>query len=496
MIGVTSYGAYIPRLRLNRKAIVKSMGWLTPAIGATSLGERSFCNWDEDSLTMAVAASRDCLRGADKAALDAVYLCSTTLPFADRLNAGVLKTALNLSDEIQAADITSSLRAGTTALMESLSVVRSGDRRHVLVSATDKRLARTANFYEMWFGDGAAALVVGDQGVIAEYVGGHSVTCYFVDHYRGAHNRYDYVWEERWVRDEGDSKIIPRAVSGLFDKLSIISMDHVDKLVFPCFFAGEHHKIGKRLGAEPEKVVDNLHERCGETGAAHPLVMFVYALQEANPGDRILLVGFGQGCDALYFRVTDAIQQMLPRRGAKGCLKNKKSMDNYPKFLKFRELLQTEMGIRAEAPTQTAMTVLWRKRDMLLGLVGGRCTRCGTPQFPRMDVCVNPRCKARRSQEPYEFADVPARVNSFTGDRLTVSVDPPAVYGMIQFEGGGRFMADFTDCDISELHVGQQVAMSFRKRYDDEERGFTGYFWKAVPVNEEGAGGPSGQRGE
>ncbi|MDQ7785610.1 MAG: SDR family NAD(P)-dependent oxidoreductase, partial [Desulfomonilaceae bacterium] len=160
----------------------------------------------------------------------------------------------------------------------------------------------------------------------------------------------------------------------------------------------------------------------------------------------------------------------------------KKTVDNYPKFLKFRDLLETEMGIRAEIPTQTAMTVLWRNRKMLLGMVGGKCTKCGTAQYPRMDVCVNPDCGAVHTQEDYEFADVPARVKSFTGDLLAVSIDPPAIYGMVQFEGGGRYMADFTDCEISEVKVGQPVSLAFRRRYVDRDRGFTGYFWKAVPM--------------
>jgi NAD(P)-dependent dehydrogenase (short-subunit alcohol dehydrogenase family)/putative sterol carrier protein len=77
---------------------------------------------------------------------------------------------------------------------------------------------------------------------------------------------------------------------------------------------------------------------------------------------------------------------------------------------------------------------------------------------------------------------VAAFVNSFTGDLLSVSIDPPAVYGMIQFEGGGRFMADFTDCEFGDVQVGQRVNLSFRRRYSDKERGFTGYFWKAVPI--------------
>ena len=83
MIGITSYGAHIPRLRLNRMSIFQAMGWFAPAIVMVAQGERSMCNWDEDAVTMAVAASRDCLRGQDKQKLDALYLASTTLPFVD-----------------------------------------------------------------------------------------------------------------------------------------------------------------------------------------------------------------------------------------------------------------------------------------------------------------------------------------------------------------------------------------------------------------------------
>jgi 3-hydroxy-3-methylglutaryl CoA synthase/NAD(P)-dependent dehydrogenase (short-subunit alcohol dehydrogenase family)/putative sterol carrier protein len=489
MVGITSFGGYIPRLRLDRMSIVQHMGWFAPAIVMVAQGERSFCNWDEDSLTMAVAAARDCLRGADKTAVDALYLCSTTLPFSDRLNAGIVKTALNLKDNVITADLTSSLRAGTTGLLSALSAVGSGDVKQALVTASDKREAKAAYFYEMWFGDGAAALLVGSDNAIAEFRGSHSVSYDFVDHYRGEQHRYDYMWEERWVRDEGYAKIIPEAVFGLLDKLSL-SMDQVDKLAYPCFFKTEHRKIASKLGARPDQLIDNLHEVCGETGAAHPLVMLVRALEEAKPGDRIIAAGFGQGCDALCFEVTENILALQGRAGIKGSLARKKTVDNYPKFLKFRDLLQTEMGIRAEFPCQTAMTVLWRKRGMLTGMVGGKCTSCGTPQFPKMDVCVNPECRSMHTQDDYEFADAPAVVKSFTGDLLSVSVDPPAMYGMVQFEAGGRFMADFTDCELADVRVGQSVDLAFRKRFTDKERGFTGYFWKAIPVPQKRAESP------
>jgi 3-hydroxy-3-methylglutaryl CoA synthase/NAD(P)-dependent dehydrogenase (short-subunit alcohol dehydrogenase family)/putative sterol carrier protein len=482
MIGITSYGAYIPRLRLDRMAIFQSMGWFAPAIIMVAQGERSMCNWDEDAITMAVAASRDCLKGKDKQTLDGLYLASTTLPFADRQNAGIVSTALNLRSDILTSDFTSAQKASTNALLAALESVKGGDRRNILVTAADKRETKPAYFYEMWFGDGAASLMIGDTDVIAEYKGSHSVSYDFVDHYRGAFKKYDYNWEERWVRDEGYSKIIPEAVTGLLTKLNITIKD-VNKLIYPCFFKAEHSNIAKKLGASKDQVMDNLHEVCGETGTAHALLMLTAALDTAKPGDKILVAGFGQGCNAFLFEVTEAITRMADRNRFKRTLDNKETTDNYLKFLKFRGLIHPEMGIRAEAPTQTAVTVLWRRRKMLFGLVGGKCRECGTAQFPKTEVCVNPECVAHRSQDEYEFADIPAKIKTFTGDLLAVSVDPPHKYGMVQFEGGGRFMADFTDCKMEDIKVGLPVQMVFRKRNnDDEERGFVNYFWKAVPV--------------
>ena len=327
--------------------------------------------------------------------MDAVYLCSHHIAvLAIRLNAGVVKTALNLKDNIVAQDFTSSSQGRNDRTDNALSAVANSDvGQAILVAASDRREAKAAYFYEMWFGDGAAALMVGDSDVIAEYqrlVFGFMRLCGSLS--GGQRNSTTTCGKS----DGFAMKATPRSSLKLFQvcssKLSI-SMDDVDKFVFPCFFKAEHRKIAQKLGAGPEKLVDNLHEVCGETGTAHPLVMFVQALESAKPGDRILLAGFGQGCDALYFQVTEQYSKFPEKVGITGSLENKKTVDNYAKFLKFRDLIQTEMGIRAEVPSQTAMTVLWRNRKMLLGMVGGKCKKCGTPQFPKMDICVNPECR-------------------------------------------------------------------------------------------------------
>ncbi|MEW5946326.1 MAG: 3-oxoacyl-[acyl-carrier-protein] synthase III C-terminal domain-containing protein [bacterium] len=491
MTGITGFGGYIPKLRLNRMQIFQAMGWFAPAVMVVAQGERSVCNHDEDALSMAVEASRDCLRGTNKADVEALYLCSTTLPYADRQNAGIVKTALNLRDDVLTADFTSSLKAATTGMTAAFDAVASGNRKCVLLTATDHRRTKGAYFYEMWFGDGAASVLIGSDNVVAEFKGSHSVSHDFCDHYRGAGYTFDYMWEERWARDEGYTKIIPEAVNGLMKKLGI-TMNDVTKLVFPCFFKAEHAGIAKKLGATPDKVMDNMHEACGETGAAHPLVMLVHALEQSKPGDRILLASFGNGSDALLFEVTENIAKLPPRKGIGGCLADKRKIQNYEKYLKFRDLVQFEMGIRAEAGGRTAMSTLWRKRKAITGLVGAKCGKCATPQWPPMKICINPECRSHGVFEDYEFSEKTGRIVTWTADMLAVSQEPPQLYGIIQFDEGGRMILEFTDCEQKDVGVGNPVALSFRKRYFDKDRsGYQGYFWKAVPrkVERKEAGG-------
>jgi len=459
----------------------KSVSFLAPGLISAAQGERTMANWDEDSLTMAVAAGRDCLAGLDKSKIQAVYLATTSAPFSDRANAGIQAAALNLKDDIASADFTSTQKAGTSALAAALAAVKGGDLNQILVTASDRRRTKAAWFHEMWFGDGAASLLVGKDEVIAEFLGAHSVTCDFVDHYRGADKKFDYNWEERWIRDEGYLKILPEAVSGLLKKTGT-DIKAVARVIFPCFLGRSHVQIGKKFGAVPDQLADNMHKETGECGTAHPLIMLVRELEQAKPGDKLIVAGFGQGSDALLFQVTDKIKDLPGREGVAGSLARRREETSYTKFLKFNELIETEMGIRAEAPKQTALSALWRKRKLILGLVGGRCRECGAPQLPSERVCVNPDCGAIDSQDDYEFADQPAKILTFTGDMLAVSVDPPAIYGMVQFDHGGRLMMDFTDCELKEVEVGVPVKLTFRKKYYDEQRGFTGYFWKAAPA--------------
>ena len=484
MIGITSYGAYIPRLRLQRKAVAQANAWFAPNMLGAAKGERSMANWDEDAVTMSVEAARDCVPAhdpiKDRAFVDGLYFASTTMPFSDRQNAGIIAGALSLGEGITSLDVSSSQRAGTSALLAALDGVASGRVKAPLVVVGEKRKARAASSQELAYGDAAAAFTLGKDKVIAKFLGSHSVTLDFVDHFRGADEDYDYGWEERWIRDEGYSKIVPAAIKALLEKTGVPGAD-IAHLILPCPFAKLDQALAKQSGIDPARGLDNLASTVGDTGTAHALLMLAHVLESAKPGDKILIAQFGQGCDTLLFEATPEISS-IKRNGVSGSLARRKEETNYNKYLGFNGLIELEKGMRAEVDKRTALTVLYRKSDMITGLVGGKCRVCGTGQFPRTRICVNPNCKAVDSQDPYSFADQIGTILSWSADFLTYSMSPPNHYGMITFADGGRFMADITDVDQGQIDSGAKVKMVFRMKDRDEKRGFIRYFWKAVPA--------------
>ena len=84
--------------------------------------------------------------------------------------------------------------------------------------------------------------------------------------------------------------------------------------------------------------------------------------------------------------------------------------------------------------------------------------------------------------EDYIFSDKGGTLFTYTGDLLAFTPNPPAIYGFVDFNGGGRYWFDITDADLEAVKVDMPVEMSFRRKYLDENSGIHGYFWKAVPA--------------
>src|SRR5512137_739383 len=162
MIGIVSYGAYVPIYRLKRDEIGRA--WSRGSGG----GERSVANFDEDSATMAVEAVIDCLKGFERETVDGLYFASTTPPYREKQTASLVAQACDLRRHMFAADFSDSIRAGTTAIRAAFDAVKSGSAKRVVVAAADMRSAQPQSGNEQEFGDGAGALMIGRENVICE----------------------------------------------------------------------------------------------------------------------------------------------------------------------------------------------------------------------------------------------------------------------------------------------------------------------------------------
>ncbi|MFZ5643246.1 MAG: OB-fold domain-containing protein [Bacillota bacterium] len=468
MAGIVAYGAYIPFNRMNRKLLRDMYG------GGVPSGKKAVANYDEDSLTMAVAASLDCVAGLDTKKIDRLYFASTTPPYKEKQSAITIAGTLDMRKDIKTMDIANSLRSGSTAMIAALDAAKQGE--DVLVAISDSRLGAANGQYEALLGDGAAAFLMGKENVIAEVLGTYSISVDFIDLWRSMEDRFVRSWEDRFCQDQGYNRFTVEAGKGLMEKLGLVPDDFA-KLVVYGLKSKDSALIAKRLGFGAEKVQDNMIDVIGNTGVACAPMALVAALEEANPGEKILFITYGEGSDAIAFQVSDKIKDLPPRRAISGYINSLKDDMNYGTYLKWRELIAVEPQKRPPL-VRPSLPDRYRNLDKILGFYGSKCTVCQTPQFPPQRVCVN--CQSIDKMEEYRFLGRKAILTSYTVDYLAPSLDPPTVMAVVDYEGGGRFVCLMTDCVAEKVHVGMELEMSFRKLFQVE--GLTSYYWKATPV--------------
>lgn len=473
--GIILYGVHIPWYRINRKTISSALGSLS---SASIPGEKAIANYDEDSITMAVSAATHCLGEINREKITGILFSTTSAPYYERESAAIIGTALNLRSDIRSSDLTGSLKAGTNGILYACDTVKAENGGDILVCCSDCRLGKPGSMEEMLFGDGAAAILIGHENLIAIFEGSYSVSYDFPDYRRLPSDKFVRSIEDRFIREEGYGKLIPEAISGLLKKYKLEPKD-INKVAFPCPNLREHTSIGTKLGFKPEQLQQPFLASVGETGTASPLILLAALLEDSQPDDSIVIASYGSGSDALLFKVTDSIKKIKNREHVVKSININQKLNNYDKYLAFRGILP--ITIFDDVPP-TQLPLSWRERKTILSLTGSRCKRCGTPQYPPQRVCANPPCGAIDEMEDYDFANKKATLFTFTEDHASPSPNPPLLFGTVDFQGGGRFVFDLTDCEAGSLEVGMPVEMTFRRKYFDEQRGIVGYFWKAKPV--------------
>lgn len=464
-IGITAVGAYLPALRVDRKAIAAEYAW--SGLGMPRAGFRALAGWDEDTLTMAVEAARGIIQPAPAA----LRLASTSAYYTDRAQSAIALDALALPRSVRTCDLANSRRAGTTALLDALL----GTNAEVVV-ASEKRLTEAGSAAQLGYGDGAAAVRVGAEGG-AVLVGHASLTHDLVDRYTSRDHPTPYAYEERFVRDVAVAEIVIPAVRLACTAAGIepAQLAHV-AIAEPV--NGTWSAASRKLKAGAPNHCEAVYYRAGDLCSAMALFGLGLALDAAKPGDHVLVLGFGSGADALIFKKVGSVagSDRFPAVLAEGT-----RLASPTRFLNLASAISLDWGMRAEFQQKAQATVLERIGRDIIGFVGGRDS-LGNVQFPKSEYPVNPAIDQVEVLEDVRLADLPARIVSTTADRLNFSPDPPFDFGLVQFENGARVMMEMVDRPEAGFAVGDPVRMRLRIKSQNRELGTRSYFWKAAPT--------------
>jgi uncharacterized OB-fold protein len=223
-------------------------------------------------------------------------------------------------------------------------------------------------------------------------------------------------------------------------------------------------------------VADNLDAAVGNTGAAHFGLVLADVLDKAEPGTTIAVVVLADGVDVLLFRTTGAIASFSPAKSVVGQIERRAPV-TYGKFLSWRNMVDVEPPNRP-TPNRPSSAAAARSTDWKFGFVGSRDRQTGIVHLPPQRVGIYGGTTDDMEQVPE--AETLATVATYTVDRLIYSESPPVIFAVLDFDGGGRFPCQLTDCDIDEVEVGTRVEMTFRRLFTAD--GIHNYFWKARPI--------------
>jgi 3-hydroxy-3-methylglutaryl CoA synthase/uncharacterized OB-fold protein len=466
--GIFDYGVYLPRFRLSRAAVAAVLG------GPSDPGTRAVAGYDEDATSLGVEAARQALAGTSHA-VDDVLLATATPPYLDKTNATTVRAALGLPSGGLAADMAGSSRSGYAAFRAGLT----GDGV-ALVVLSDLRTGLPGGADEVEGGDGAAAFVVGrgaDDEILAEYVGGASVSEEFLDRWRQPGQTASRTWEERF----GEAAYLPLVERALGDALKNVGLTPAD--VDWAVVTGLHRRAVRsaRLssGFRQDAIVDDLSATIGNTGTAHLGIMLASALDCAEPGHVIATVLLADGVDVAFFQATPVLRRGTRARPVAGLVTEGGREVAYAAYLTWRGLLEREPARRPQPPAPVPPASL-RQRRWKYAFAGSRCSVCGQRHLPPQRVCA--KCGTADRMEQVPMSTARGTVTTLSTDHLAATPAPPAMSVVVDFDGGGRCHLELTDAEAGEVSVGDRVELTFRRLYTTD--GVHNYFWKARPARE------------
>ncbi|MBI4801502.1 MAG: hydroxymethylglutaryl-CoA synthase [Elusimicrobia bacterium] len=343
MIGICGYGADIPRNRIKVEEIAKVWGTDAPSYKkGLMLEEKSVPSPDQDTITMSVEAGRRAVKraGIDPAEIGAVYVGSESHPYAVKPSGTVLAEALGATPDCHTADFEFACKAGTEAMFVTSQLVKAGSMKYALAVGADTSQGAPSDALEYSAAAGAAAFIFGadESRIIAELVDSCAYMTDTPDFWRREYMHYP----KHGGRFTGEPAYFRHVLSAAREMMKKAGMKPAD-FKYAIFHQPNGKfpmRAGKLLGFDREKITTGwLVNRLGNTYSGSSPLGLTAVLDEAAPGDNILLVSYGSGAgsDAFVFNVKQRIKEVQNiAKKTRAMLDNNKKYLDYGSYLKFR----------------------------------------------------------------------------------------------------------------------------------------------------------------
>ena len=338
-IAIHGYGGYIPRYRIKAEEIGKIWGAEKSEL---PIKEKSVAGLDEDAATMAVEAARIALRraGIDPRKIGAIHVGSESKPYAVKPTGTIVAEAIGANPSMLAADLEFACKAGTEAFTLISGLIQAGQIEYGLAIGADTAQGRPGDALEYTAASGAAAFLLGknDENAIAviEAWSGHVTDT--PDFWRRPFDRYP-MHTARFTGAPAYFKHILGAVKSLLENDGY-TIDEIDYFVFHQPNVKFPLAVAKILKIGKEKIAPGLlSDRIGNTYSACSLLGLVKILDQAKPGQRILLASYGSGAgsDAFVIKVLDKILEKRDLAPKLEDFLNDRIYIDYAYYLKLRK---------------------------------------------------------------------------------------------------------------------------------------------------------------
>ena len=311
MVGIITYGVYIPRFRIRVDEIARVWGANSNEItGGLGVFEKSVPDLDEDTATIAVEAARAAMarRAVDPEEIGAVYVGSESHPYAVKPTACTVGEAIRATPNMTAADYEFACKAGTAGIQTCMGLVSSGMIRYGMAIGSDVAQGAPGDALEYTAAAGGAAFLIGNDRPIAQIHRTCSFTTDTPDFWRREGQNYPRHGG-RFTGDPGYFRHVQGAARMLLDQTGTKASDY-DYCVFHQPNAKFPKKVAQILGFSAEQVKPGLVvPRLGNTYSGSSMIGLAATLDQASAGDRIFVTSFGSGAgsDAFDIEVTEAI---------------------------------------------------------------------------------------------------------------------------------------------------------------------------------------------